>query len=95
MERQLQLMFFRPETALRPGAYPLRLGKNGPYHNHGPFLEASLAMAGVNRPRHPERTVLFRVLFHYFDRFLAEYENRLEKEYGFFDKRYDAHPAAT
>jgi len=25
-------------------------------------------MAGVYRPRHPERTVLYRVLFHYFDR---------------------------
>jgi hypothetical protein len=24
------------------------------------------------------------VLFHYFDRFLAEYEGRFEKEYGFF-----------
>jgi len=33
-------------------------------------------MAGVYRPRHPERTVLYRVLFHYFDRFLAEYEGR-------------------
>jgi ribosomal protein S27E len=31
-------------------------------------------MAGVYRPRHPERTVLF----------LAEYESRFEKEYGFF-----------
>jgi hypothetical protein len=41
-------------------------------------------MAGVYRPRHPERTVLYRVLFHYFDRFLAEYEGRFEKEYGFF-----------
>ena len=40
-------------------------------------------MAGVYRPRHPERTVLYRVLFHYFDRFLAEYESRFEKEYGF------------
>ena len=39
---------------------------------------------GVYRPRHPERTVLYRVLFHYFDRFLAEYESRFEKEYGFF-----------
>jgi hypothetical protein len=37
---------------------------------------------GVYRPRHPERTVLYRVLFHYFDRFLAEYEGRFEKEYG-------------
>jgi ribosomal protein S27E len=42
-----------------------------------------LAVAGVYRPRHPERTVLYRVLFHYFDRFLAEYEGRFEKEYGF------------
>jgi len=41
-------------------------------------------MAGVYRPRHPERTVLYRVLFHYFDRFLAEYEGRFEKEYGYF-----------
>ena len=41
-------------------------------------------MEGVYRPRHPERTVLYGVLFHYFDRFLAEYEGRFEKEYGFF-----------
>jgi len=27
--------------------------------------------------------VLYRVLFHYFDRFLTEYESRFEKEYGF------------
>jgi len=40
-------------------------------------------MAGVYRPRHPERTVLYRVLFHYFDRFLAEHESRFEKEHGF------------
>ena len=40
-------------------------------------------MAGVYRPRHPERAVLYRVLFHYFDRFLAEYESRFEKEHGF------------
>ena len=41
-------------------------------------------MAGFYRPRHPERTVLYRVLFHHFDRFLIEYESRFEKEYGFF-----------
>ena len=40
-------------------------------------------MAGIYRPRHPERTVLYRVLFHYFDQFLTEYENLFEKEYGF------------
>jgi len=36
------------------------------------------------RPRHPEKTVLYRVLFHHFERFLAEYEERFEREYGFF-----------
>jgi len=40
-------------------------------------------VAGVYRPRHPECTVLYRVLFHYFDQFLAEYESRFEKECGF------------
>ena len=39
-------------------------------------------MAGVYRPRHPERAVLYRVPFHCFERFLAEYESRFEKEYG-------------
>jgi len=39
-------------------------------------------MAGVYRPRHPERTVLYRVLFHYFERFMAEHEERFEREYG-------------
>ena len=28
------------------------------------------SVAGVYSPRHPERTVLYRVLFHYFERFL-------------------------
>jgi hypothetical protein len=41
-------------------------------------------MAGVYRPRHPERTVLYRVLFHHFERFVAEYEGRFEKEHGYF-----------
>jgi len=41
-------------------------------------------MAGVYCPRHPERTALYRALFHYFDQFLAQYESRFEKEYGFF-----------
>ena len=47
------------------------------------FLMNGSCHAGVYRPRHPERTVLYRVLFHHFDRFLAEYESRFEKEYGF------------
>ncbi|MFQ6108290.1 MAG: hypothetical protein ACE5L7_01895 [Candidatus Aminicenantales bacterium] len=38
------------------------------------------AMSGVHRPRHTERTVLYRVLFHSFYIFLAEYESRFEKD---------------
>jgi hypothetical protein len=41
-------------------------------------------MAGVYRPRHPERTVLYRVLSHHFDGFLAAYEDRFEREYRYF-----------
>jgi hypothetical protein len=37
---------------------------------------------GIYRPRHPKRTVLYRVLFDNFDRFLTAYESRFEKEYG-------------
>jgi ribosomal protein S27E len=40
-------------------------------------------MAGIYRQRHPEHTVFYRVFFHYFERFLREYEDRFEKEYGF------------
>jgi len=39
---------------------------------------------GIYRARHPERTVLYWVLFHYSERFLTEYEGRFEKEYGYF-----------
>jgi len=28
--------------------------------------------------------VFYKVLFHYFDEFVAEYENRFEREYGYF-----------
>ncbi len=41
-------------------------------------------MAGIYHQRHPERTVFYRVLFHYFDEFVVEYENRFEREYGYF-----------
>ena len=40
-------------------------------------------MPGIYRPRHPERTALYRVLFHNFDRFLTVYESRFEKECGY------------
>jgi len=41
-------------------------------------------MSGIYRQHHPERTVFYRVLFHYFDEFVAEYENRFERENGYF-----------
>jgi len=41
-------------------------------------------MAGIYRQRHPEKTVLYRVLFHFFEGFLFEYEQRFEREYGYF-----------
>jgi hypothetical protein len=40
-------------------------------------------MAGIYRQRHPEHTVFYHVFFHYFERFLREYEDLFEKEYGF------------
>jgi len=40
-------------------------------------------MSRIYYQRHPERTVLYRVLFHYFELFLLEYEKRLEKHYGY------------
>jgi len=40
-------------------------------------------MGRVYYQHHPERTVLYRVLFYYFDRFLHEYENRFEKHFGY------------
>ena len=42
------------------------------------------ATAGVYRQRHPERSVFYRVLFHYFESFLLGYEPRFEREYGYF-----------
>jgi hypothetical protein len=41
-------------------------------------------MPGIYRQRHPEHTVFYRVFFYYFERFLREYEDRFEKEYGYF-----------
>ena len=39
-------------------------------------------MSRVYRQRHPERTIFYRVLFHYFEPFLLEYENRFERHFG-------------
>ena len=37
----------------------------------------------IYRQRHPEHTVFYRVFFHYFERFLREYESRFTNEYGY------------
>jgi enolase len=39
-------------------------------------------MAGVYHQRHPERTVFYRVFFHYFEQFLQDYETRFERDWG-------------
>lgn len=44
----------------------------------------SPSMAGIYRPRHPEKIVLCRLFFHYFEQFVSEYEHRFEREYGYF-----------
>lgn len=41
-------------------------------------------MGGIYRQRHPEHTVFYRVFFYYFEQFLREYEDRFEREHGYF-----------
>ena len=41
-------------------------------------------MAGIYRQRHQEYTAFYRVFFYNFEKFLREYEDRSEKEYGYF-----------
>lgn len=41
-------------------------------------------MAGIYRQRHPDHSVFYGVFFYYFEKFLREYEDRFEKEYGYF-----------
>ena len=40
-------------------------------------------MGRVYSQRHPERTLMYRVLFHHIDSFLKAYESRFEREYGY------------
>jgi hypothetical protein len=44
-------------------------------------------MAGVYRPRHSERTVLYRVLFHHFERFVAEFEGLVVAKWANYSNR--------
>jgi len=47
---------------------------------------SAVPTAQVDADRHPEHTVFYRVFFYYFERFLREYDNRFEKEYGYFPR---------
>jgi len=47
------------------------------------MLKKEGELLGIYSPRHPERTVLYRVFFHHFERFVAEYEGRFERDDGF------------
>jgi hypothetical protein len=38
--------------------------------------------AGVYRPRHPERTVVYRLFEEHFERYVREYEDRYEPREG-------------
>jgi len=38
--------------------------------------------AGVYRPRHPERTVVYRMFEEHFERYLREYDERYEAREG-------------
>jgi hypothetical protein len=44
---------------------------------------ASRPTARVYRPRHPERTLLYRALAHHFERFLRAYEARFQRGHGY------------
>gem|GEM_PF-6474059 len=43
----------------------------------------TVSYGGSESSPHLERTVLYKVLFHHFERFLEEYDGRFEREYGF------------
>jgi len=45
------------------------------------FLQSNLL---VRASRSREASVFYRVFFYYFEKFLREYEDRFEKEYGYF-----------
>ena len=44
---------------------------------------SAAASTRAYRPRHPERTVLYRALAHHFERFLQVYEERFEPTFGY------------
>jgi len=47
-------------------------------------IEAEAKFGAIKGKHTRERTVLYRVLFYHFERFVAEYESRFEREHGFF-----------
>lgn len=50
-------------------------------------MESAATLPGLDeqklyRPRRPERSPFYAVLYHYFDRFAREYEYRFERTFG-------------
>jgi len=63
-------------------------GLHQPAHPLSPDLPGhSPAIAGFYRPRHPERTVLYRVLFYHFERFVAEYKGLVVASWANYSNR--------
>jgi len=74
------LLLWRESIVLDGGGGPeLCLGVS--FRRTRPWIRTRASGEPKARPWHPERTVLYRVLSHHFERFLAEYEDRFEQEY--------------
>ncbi|MGQ9673991.1 MAG: hypothetical protein ACUVV5_12825, partial [Candidatus Aminicenantales bacterium] len=73
-----------PVVSLRKARLPIKVFGQQRMRRWPVSLILVLDVDGVYRPLHPERTVLYRVLYHYFDQFISEYESRFEKKHRFF-----------
>ena len=69
------------ESIVPDGGRGPRLCLGVSFRRTRPWIRTRASGEPKARPWHPERTVLYRVLSHHFDRFLTEYESRFEREY--------------
>jgi hypothetical protein len=63
------------------------VSRHPPYYRDAPWqrirFRAAITSAQTYRPRHPERSVLYRALAHHFERFLLVYEDRFQDGRGY------------
>ena len=64
---------------MRPGR---RWPRNCPYVRIVATSRSETRKPSVYKPRHPEKTPFFAVLYQYYDKFKAAYDERFQKEYG-------------